>query len=409
MDGNRDRLKALEAAVRADPDFLPLRFRLAAMLLEAGEATRALAEYAAILAREPSNLEALRGARDAAALAGDGARERSYDQLLDALDEHPLELREKFKVVDGTRRFAGEEEPDPLESVYSVEDPGITLADVAGLSAVKRRLELSFLGPMRHPEARKLYGKSLRGGLLLYGPPGCGKTYVARALAGEMQARFLAVALSDVYDMWLGESERKLKEIFALARRKAPSVLFFDEIDALGHKRSRFAGAAAARNLVNALLHEMDGIRTDDSEGVYYLAATNHPWDVDTALRRPGRFDRTVLVLPPDQEAREAIVRYQLRDRPAAGVDAARIAAMTDEFSGADLAHLCESAAELALEASIADGQTRPISDRDFKQAIKDIKPSLRAWFDAARNYAMFANEGGLYDELLDYIRAHKY
>jgi SpoVK/Ycf46/Vps4 family AAA+-type ATPase len=250
-----------------------------------------------------------------------------------------------------------------------------------------------------------MYAKKLRGGLLMYGPPGCGKTYIARALAGELKASFMSIGLSDVLDMYIGESERKLHEIFQTARRNAPTVLFFDEIDALGQKRAQ--RQSAGRTIVNQLLNEMDSVE-NDNEGVFILGATNHPWDVDAALRRPGRFDRVVLVLPPDQPAREAILGKHLQDRPAVDIDTATLAKQTPQFSGADLAHLCESATELAMEEALRSGTARPITMADFKRALKDVKPSTRPWFDLAKNYAMFANEGGMYDELLAFIKEHK-
>jgi SpoVK/Ycf46/Vps4 family AAA+-type ATPase len=282
----------------------------------------------------------------------------------------------------------------------------MTLADVAGMESVKRRLNMAFLAPLQNPDIRKLYGKSLRGGLLLYGPPGCGKTFIARATAGELGARFMAIGLTDVVDMYIGQSERNLHEIFETARRTRPCVLFFDEIDALGRRRSLLR-ESAGRDVVNQLLAEMDNVDSSN-EGVFVLAATNHPWDVDSALRRPGRLDRTLLVLPPDAAAREAILRLHLRDRPVEGVDVKWVAGQTEGYSGADVAHLCESAAEHALEDSLDRGITRPILMSDFKRALKDVRPSVRPWFDTAKNYALFANEGGVYDELLDYLRTRK-
>jgi SpoVK/Ycf46/Vps4 family AAA+-type ATPase len=142
---------------------------------------------------------------------------------------------------------------------------------------------------------------------------------------------------------------------------------------------------------------------------VFVLAATNHPWDVDTALRRPGRFDRMLLVLPPDPAARDAILRLHLRDRPLADdLDLAPIVKATANSSGADLAHLCELATEAAMEASMESGELEPITTERLAAARKELAPSTRAWFDVAYNYAMFANEGGLYDELLDYVKEHK-
>jgi SpoVK/Ycf46/Vps4 family AAA+-type ATPase len=212
--------------------------------------------------------------------------------------------------------------------------------------------------------------------------------------------------VSDVLDMWLGESERHLHEVFETARRSAPTVLFFDEIDAIGQKRSQLRNSAG-RNVVNQLLAELDSV-DQSNDGVFVLGATNHPWDVDAALLRPGRFDRVVLVLPPDQDARKAILALHLDGRPVAGLNLDSIAAKTKDFSGADLAPLCESAAELAMEASVDSGRVRPIGPGDLKEGLKDVRPSTGLWFDTARNYAMFANQSGMYDELLAYMRASK-
>lgn len=387
-------LATLENAVRADPGSMPLRLHLAGLLLGEGRAREALEHYTEAARRAPGNAEALRGIAEAsAALEGKAGGSASPAE--------PGGPRERWRVLRGG---PDAEVPDDL-----VDDaPTVTLEDVGGMHEVKRRLELAFLAPMRNPELRRSYGKSLRGGVLLYGPPGCGKTFLARALAGEIGARFYSVGIPDVMSPWQGESERHLHEVFQTARRNTPSVVFFDEVDALGHKRSQMRGNVGGRNVVNVLLAELDGMGTEN-DGVFVLAATNHPWDVDTALRRPGRLGRAVLVLPPDAEARQAILRFHLRERPAEDVDVPWIAGRTEEFSGADLAHLCESATELALEAAVRSGRTEPITTAHFKRALKDNRPSTRAWFDTARNYAMFANEGGMYDELVAYIKLKGY
>ncbi|MDP9796310.1 AAA+ superfamily predicted ATPase [Catenuloplanes nepalensis] len=302
-------------------------------------------------------------------------------------------------------RADGKPGPGDLWQAESV--GGLTLADVGGMHEVKERLEAAFLAPMRNPELRRLFGKSLRGGLLLYGPPGCGKTFIARAVAGELGARFLTVAISDVLDMWLGTSERNMHEVFATARRMAPCVIFLDELDALGGKRGR-AATNSMRTTVNQLLTELDGVDGAKNEGVFVLAATNVPWDVDVALRRPGRLDRTILVLPPDAPARAAILEYHLRDRPIENVDLPKLVKATDGLSGADLAHLCESAAERALLDSARTGTVRMIGMPDLLAAAKTTVPSVEPWFAAARNVAMFANEGGMYDDLLAYLKARR-
>jgi SpoVK/Ycf46/Vps4 family AAA+-type ATPase len=293
-----------------------------------------------------------------------------------------------------------------LEDVIEVEQSSVSLADVGGMDAVKQQIERSFLGPMRSPELREMYGKSLRGGLLLYGPPGCGKTFLARAIAGELDANFFAIGLHEVLDMWLGQSEHNLHEAFERARRNAPCVLFLDEVDALGQKRSNLT-RSAGRNVVVQLLAELDSVGSDN-EGVFVLGATNQPWDIDPALRRPGRFDRTVLVLPPDEVARRHILAVHLRDRPTDGIDVSTLASRTADFSGADLHYACEVAAEYAIEDSMRTGHARPISMTDMAKAISTITPSTRSWFDIARNFVTFANQSGEYDDLYQYMRSRK-
>jgi AAA+ superfamily predicted ATPase len=420
-------LEVLRGIVSTEPENLHARIRLAEALADS-EPAEALEHLGFVLGRDPVNLTALQAAARAAAALGETTRAEGYARLVQALSGagesvgptpiSPLPLGSTGKnappvlggpvpAEPGTRarlHVVGDE--DGLDESWRAERPAITLRDVAGMEAVKRRLQVAFLGPLRNPEMRKMYGKSLRGGLLLYGPPGCGKTFIARATAGELGAKFVSVGLSDVLDMYLGESERRLHEIFDTARRSAPAVLFFDEIDAIGQKRSQLRHSAG-RNVVNQLLAELDGV-DQSNDGVFVLAATNHPWDVDAALLRPGRLDRMVLVLPPDEPARQGILSLHLADRPAEGVDVPWIAGRAKDFSGADLAHLCESAVEFAMEASVTSGRTRPINQGDFKEALKEVRGSTRLWFDTARNYAMFANESGMYDELLAYMRANK-
>lgn len=239
----------------------------------------------------------------------------------------------------------GEVEIDdkPQGDAWDVETVTATLADVGGMQSVKDRLTMAFLAPLRNPEIRKLYGKSLNGGLLLYGPPGCGKTYIARALAGEVGAAFMNIRISDILGQYIGESEANLHDIFETARANAPVVLFLDEIDAVGLKRSA-ATSSYMRALTNQLLMELDGIGADNEGVVHPGPPPTPPWDVDTALRMPGRFDRCVAVLPPDGPARQAVLYHHLKSRPVEGIDMGYLVQQTDGFTGADLAHLVDSA-----------------------------------------------------------------
>src|SRR6266571_4105758 len=398
-------LDSLRKAVEAMPDDVPLRLHLAAMLLRAGQRDEAVRQLGAVLQRDPGNTQALGLLRDPAprpaeAAGPGGSPQYDWSQAEDELRDVLPAMFVGGEAADSAS--AGIDEAD----AYDAEHTGLTLADVAGMAEVKQRLEAAFLAPMRNPELRRLYGKSLRGGMLLYGPPGCGKTFIARAVAGELGARFIAVSFADIIDMFVGQSERNIHELFEIARRNAPCVLFLDEVDAIGQKRSQLRNTPM-RSAVNQLLLELDDI-SGNNDGVFLLAATNHPWDVDSALRRPGRFDRTLLVLPPDAAAREGVFRYHLKDRPVAGIDLARLASQTDGYSGADIAHICETAAERALMDSVRRSEPRMIGLGDLEAAIGEVKPSLGAWFDTARNVALFANENGSYDDLAAYLRKRR-
>jgi AAA+ superfamily predicted ATPase len=440
-------IDSLTAAVVARPDDLPLRLHLAELLVGAGRGAEAIGHAAQVLVREPGNDTAQRlmtsalGGAPAATPPGSpasgspasvppasGSPASGSPASGPPVSGPPASAPPASSGIDGDAafdwaameqdlgeivppRFAkADDEPDPVQGhadrAFDIEHSTITLADVGGMQEVKKRLEISFLAPLRNPKLRSLFGKSLRGGLLLYGPPGCGKTFLARAVAGEMGASFISLSITDVLNMWIGSSERNLHDLFQSARGHAPCVLFLDEIDALGHKRSQL-NSSSMRTVVNQLLTELDGV-DGNNDGVFVLAATNAPWDIDAALRRPGRLDRTVLVLPPDQAARTSILEYHLRDRPVAGIDLAKVADATEHYSGADLAHVCETAAEFAMRDSITSGEIRMISQQDMLTAAREVRPSTDAWFATARNVAMFANESGEYDDLAAYLKKRK-
>lgn len=423
MSANDSVINALTEALKSAPDDLAVRLHLASVLLEGGRAAEALEHYSQVLANDPVNVGALAGARDAAIESGNSTRAEGYATLLKALggDDEPVaqiapepddkpdddnEPPEKVRIGGPPDlRVVGGADAD-RDILRDVEDRRITLADVGGLEAVKRRIDLAFLGPLRNPAMAKAYGKKMRGGLLLYGPPGCGKTYIARALAGELRAGFLTIGLSDVMNMYYGESEQRLHALFETARQNAPTVVFMDELDALGRKRSDLK-LSAGREVVNQLLQELDGMQTGD-ESVFVLGATNLPWDIDGALKRPGRFDRAIFVEPPDQVAREHILSMNLADRPVEKVDTGSLAKKTRGYSGADLAFVCEMATEKTLERAMSSGEMQPITDKDLKLALKEVRPSIASWFETARNYAMFANASGEFNDLAEYIQENR-
>jgi SpoVK/Ycf46/Vps4 family AAA+-type ATPase len=161
------------------------------------------------------------------------------------------------------------------------------------------------------------------------------------------------------------------------------------------------------RGVVNQMLSELDGASTDN-EGLFVLAASNHPWDIDSALLRPGRFDRTVLVLPPDVEARESILGFHLRGRPTGPLDLRKLARATEGFSGADLALICEQATEQAMESSMSTGQLQPITQQQLVEATRSVRPSIGEWMETARNYALYGNDSGAYDDLAAYLKRRR-
>ncbi len=321
--------------------------------------------------------------------------DNEFEQLLnDSIKQNRGTEAQKVKVSNYS-------EPDDYK--VEVEKAKVKFEDVGGMESIKEEIRLKIIHPLQHPEIYKQYGKKIGGGILLYGPPGCGKTHLARATAGEINANFIAMGINEILDLYLGESERNLHAFFDKARQLKPCVLFIDEVDALGANRTDMRHSAA-RQLINQFLSELDGIEYSN-EGVLILAATNAPWHLDPAFRRPGRFDRILFVPPPDEIARTAIFRIMLKEKPVEAIDYKYIASNTPDYSGADIKAIVDIAIELKINESIKSGKMLPLSNDDLKKAIKQHKATTKEWFGVAKNYAMFANEAGLYDDILKYIK----
>ena len=312
------------------------------------------------------------------------------------------ELDQQLRMRGDNDSFESEEDLDQR----FLQKPSLTFNDVGGMDSVKKEIEMKIIKPLMHPELYKAYGKKIGGGILLYGPPGCGKTFIAKATAGQVKAKFINVSLNEILDMWIGSSEKNLHEIFELARNNTPCVLFIDEIDALGASRSDMK-KSNGRQLINQFLQELDGIDSLN-EGILVIGATNTPWNLDPAFRRPGRFDRFVFVPPPDEETRESILRLKLKNKPTGTVDIQSLARKSKEYSGADLDAIIDIAIELKLESSFEDGVPKPLETKDFINALKKHKSSTQEWFSTAKNFALFANDSGLYDDILNYMNIKK-
>jgi SpoVK/Ycf46/Vps4 family AAA+-type ATPase len=286
------------------------------------------------------------------------------------------------------------------------ERPTVKFADVGGMSAVKEEIRMKIIYPLQNAELFRQYGKKTGGGVLLYGPPGCGKTLLSRATAGEIKATFLSIGIHQVLDMWLGNSEKNLHKIFELARQNAPTILFFDEVDALASDRASMK-QSAGRNVINQFLAEMDGA-IGSNEGILVLGATNAPWQVDSAFRRPGRFDRVLFVPPPDEDARASIIDIMAQGKPVQKLDARALAKRTKDFSGADLKAVFDIASEEKLAIAMRENRLVPITTDDLIRAAKSMQPSTKAWFESAKNYALYANQSGFYNDVLAFLGIKK-
>ncbi|MEU8178855.1 AAA family ATPase [Microbispora hainanensis] len=442
-------LHALREAARLSPDNLPLRRHLAEQLLTKGYLAEAETEFRAALVLSPQDPDVITGLAEAfVRQSAYGAALSALEPLLAAPGHAPRAgllaaraLLGEGDVAGAARRYhdavsrdpsladpdlAARLTPQPVTPgpapsappyasetpLYGAEDPddgeaersGVTFADVAGMEAVKESLRVKLLLPVQQPELFAAFGKRAGGGVLLYGPPGAGKTHLARAAAGELGAAFINVGLADILDMYIGSSERNLRATFEMARRHRPCVLFFDEVDALAARRSDMR-QAHTRQLVNQFLAELDGVEENANEGVLVLAATNAPWYIDAAFRRPGRFDQMVFVPPPDASARAAILRILCRDKPLAEMDYDAVAKVTDGFVGADLKGVVDRAVETKLRQSIDAGRPLPLTTNDLLAVAQATRPTaVKEWLGTARNYVLHANDSGAWDELMPWI-----
>lgn len=360
-----------------------------------GRLAEAEAWYLALVARNP-----LAENPDVAALIAE-----AKEQTVEDHGSNVIGFAAAAKGLRSAERLAGDEQR-VARTQFSENTPALRFNDVGGLDEVKLQINRRIVTPFKKPSLFAKFRRKAGGGVLLFGPPGCGKTLLARATAGECDARFVNVPVVDVVDKYIGEAERKLTAIFADARRDTPTVLFFDELEALAGSRTGQTNQSQI-SLVSTFLAEMDGF-AHNNEGVLILAATNMPWGVDAAFRRPGRFDRIQFVPPPDKAARAAILRIHLSGRPVdPGIDVEAIAAVTSGYSGADLENLVNTAVDLAIEDSLESGSEHPVSARHLTAARAEVRATTLEWLTTARNYAKYSNAGGQYDDVAAFLKAN--
>jgi len=420
----------LDRVLKIQPAHLEALLGIARLLDFSGESSQAIVRLEALCAQAPDYAPAWLMRARVSLEEGEVQPARAYYDKAVALD-HAIADDELFNEIlskgggikrtavtaDGSMEDLSEDENDDVFSgieSMKAHDLGIDLqlhsdkkfTDVGGMQRVKDDIRMKIIHPLKNPELFAAYGKKAGGGVLLYGPPGCGKTLMAQATAGEINATFLSIGLHQVLDMYLGESEQKLHSIFELARSSTPAVLFFDEIDALAADR-RDMRQSAGRTLINQFLAELDGAQAEN-ENLLVLGATNAPWQLDGAFLRPGRFDRIIFVPPPDETARKQIVQIHAQGKPLADFDPADLAKRTDGFSGADLKAVFDIATEAALTEAMKKGNLVPVSGKMLAKATKEVKSSTRKWFESAKNHALYANQSGLYDDILIYLGLKK-
>ncbi len=430
-------IEDLKKALELSPSNLPLRLRLGKCFEAIYDFENAEKEYLEILKRDGNFSEAKEGLANVYFSLGKYNAALVVIEEISSDDEHNISLlvlhcktliklgevgnaQEIYKrILILNPDFSDEEIDSQLrikansptheideELATSFEKPKVNFAAIGGMEDVKNEISLKIIQPLNHPELYKAYGKKIGGGILLYGPPGCGKTHIARATAGEINANFINVGINDILEMWIGNSERNLHEIFETARKNTPCVIFIDEIDALGANRNDMA-KSGGRTLINQFLAELDGINSDN-EGILILAATNTPWHLDPAFRRPGRFDRIIFVAPPDVNAREEIFKLHLEEKPVEKIDYQKLAKLSKDFSGADIKATIDVAIEEKLQESFKTGKLEAISGKSLLKAIKRVNASTKEWFSSAKNYALYANDSGLYDDILAYLNIKK-
>jgi transitional endoplasmic reticulum ATPase len=305
---------------------------------------------------------------------------RRYLPDIDMEKEIPQEFLEKMRVTGGDFNGAMKDiQPSAMREIF-LEPTNTSWADVGGIDDAKQEIKETIEWPLKNPGRFKEMGIKPPKGVLLYGPPGTGKTLLARAVASESEANFINIRGPELLSKWVGESEKAVRETFRKARQVAPSIVFFDELDALAPARGGDEGTRVAERVVNQILTEMDGLI--ELEGVVVIGATNRPDIIDPALLRPGRFDRLVYVNPPTQDGRIGIFKIHTKTMPIAeDVDFKELSALTENYVGGDIEAVCREAAMLALRENF---EAKIVEMRHFRDAIKKVKPTMN---DMVTNY----------------------
>jgi len=288
-------------------------------------------------------------------------------------------VREKAAARSAPGGGSSAEDSDEVPDEWLVEEkPSLRFGDIAGLEDVKEQIRVKMIYPFTHAEQAKKYRIKTGGGILLYGPPGTGKTMIAKAVAGELDATFFAIAPSEILNKWVGESEKNIRKLFDSARRRARAVIFIDEVEALTPPRRDGESGGVMQRVVPQILNELDGFDRKADQHLLFMGATNEPWNIDSAMLRPGRLDEKIYVGLPDAPARKKILEMNLGGAPLeADVDLDKLTAKLEGYSGADIAYACRKVAEETFLDSVERKIDRMIGPRDFERVLLKLKPSV--------------------------------
>lgn len=306
-----------------------------------------------------------------------GKREEAVDSF-----ETTLELDPNNKFASG--RLNKLKKSEKGLSKFFAQIPERNFKDVAGLNGLKRWSKINILGPIHQPKLAKKYNKRFGGGIMMYGPPGCGKTYFVSALAGQGKINLIKVKISSIMDLWVGNTEKNIEKLFREARKKKPCIVFVDEIDGLGGKRYGGPGNKYSDQAVNQFLMEVSELEEKKSE-ILVIGATNTPWNVDDALKRSGRFGKSIYVPEPDEEARKALFKMYLKGLPIdKEINYGKLARTGKHLSAADIRSICEEAAGMALEQAYESKNVIPINQKMLEEAVKRERSDVLEWYNTA-------------------------
>ncbi len=403
-------VKDYDKAISLNPNYLKAYYNRGLSYASIEEYEKAVDDFTKVVELKKDFAEAyhLRGlAQEYAGNISDAIAD--YEKALE-LNPGLAEAKTHLQNAKAKKDQEGKGEGGAPSEIKMLQKPDMNFTHVAGMVKTKEQIKESIVYPMMNPDLARKYGKLGGGGLLMYGPPGCGKTFIVKAAAGECKAGFVNAKLSDLLDMYVGNTEKNIHKVFELSRKNVPCILFFDEVDAIGGRRDQQEGQQYMRMAVNQLLYEMDGVEAHN-ENVLTIAATNAPWDVDPALRRSGRFSKALYIPEPDLKSRVAILKIHAKKRPISKfIPFWLLGFATTGYASSDLKAIVDEAAtfpwkeaffaiqkkaeslmkkgmpkEKAEELAKKQVYQRRVSVGDFTKAVIKKRSSLPPWYEQAK------------------------